>query len=533
MNLLFITLVLLLALLAIKLSNRSGIPALLLFLVLGMLFNAVGIEFNDFEMADKISSLSLMVIMFYGGFGTNWSMGKPVAKQSIVLASLGVVLTALITGLFCYKVLGFNFYEAMLLGSVVGSTDYASVSNILVSKNLNLKYSTAPLLEIESGSNDPTAYTMTMVFLSILLGSEISVPVLIIKQVLFGLVVGFGVGHLFIEVIRFFKLSEDGLFSVFIAAIMFGTYGICDKIGGNGYLALYILGIYIGNKEYKGKRDVVFFYDGISNLVQIALFFLLGLLSDINGIFNALPYGFIIMMFMFIIARPISIFGLLAPFKPKLNQNILISIAGIRGAAAIAFAIMAVNSGVELGIDLFHIVFVVCLFSSLIQGSIMPYATRKLDMFEPNDTVLRNFNYYQDKSNIGFVKTHIGEGSPLIGKRIMDLDLTFPVIVAKIVRDNKTIVPSGKTEIREGDTIVLGAEAYFDTSGEDLIEIKLSPEHRWTKKTVKDIEGEAHKLLIMLQKPSREILVPNGDTVLEEGDRIVMLKEKSSGINPN
>ena len=147
---------------------------LLLFFVLGMSFGAIGFEFENFLFADQFATVALMVIMFYGGFGTNWNMAKPVAKEAIILSSLGVVLTALITGAFAHYVLDFSLLEGMLVGSVVASTDFASVSNILRSKNLNLKYNTASLLELESGSNDPTAYTLTMVFLSVIIGTNVS-----------------------------------------------------------------------------------------------------------------------------------------------------------------------------------------------------------------------------------------------------------------------------------------------------------------------------------------------------------------------
>lgn len=191
MNLLIITAVLILAMLARRFSDKIGLPSLLFFILLGMSFNLFGYEFANYALADKIANVSLMIIMFYGGFGTNWPMAKPVAKPAIVLSSLGVVATAFGTGLFAYMVLDMNFYEAMLLGSIVGSTDFASVSSILVSKKLNLKYRTAPLLELESGSNDPAAYTMTMVFLALLSHAEISVPLLILKQVVFGFALGY------------------------------------------------------------------------------------------------------------------------------------------------------------------------------------------------------------------------------------------------------------------------------------------------------------------------------------------------------
>ena len=532
MNLLLITVVLLLAIIATKISNRSGLPALLLFLALGVIFSALGYDFNNFKVAEDIATLSLMIIIFYGGFGTNWTMGKSTARESISLASLGVFATAIITGLFCHYILKINFLEAMLLGSVVASTDYASVSNILVSKKLNLKYSTAPLLEIESGSNDPTAYTMTMVFLSLLSGYSVSIPLIILQQVLVGLIGGFLLGFIFIKIIETLSLDQDGLFSVFIATMMLGTYALTSLAGGNGFLALYILGIYIGNHEFRRKREVVFFYDGLSTIFQIAMFFLLGLLSDINLIMKALPIGFIIAIFMLLVARPLSVFGLMAPFKMKKNQLTLISLAGLRGAAAIAFAIMVVNSGINLSIDIFHIVFVICIFSLLIQGTALPYATKKLYMYDPEDSVLRTFNYYSDKTDLEFIKTHVTKNSPWVNKKISDIEISFNIIIAKIEREGKSIVPRGNTYLRDDDVIILGGEGYFDSRGEDLLEIKISENHKWAGKKVKDIHIGKNELIIMVETPEKNIIVPRGDTVLKAGDRIVISKESNEIEDP-
>lgn len=224
MNLLLITLILFLAIIATKLSKRSGLPALLLFLALGVTFSAFGIEFNNYEVANNLATISLMIIIFYGGFGTNWSMGKSVSKEAVVLSTLGVVVTAVVTGLFAHYILKFEIIESMLLGSVVGSTDFASVSNALVSKNLNLKYKTAPMLEIESGSNDPTAYTMTMIFLSLLLGEKVSIPILIIKQILIAVLFGFLIGYIFFKITEELSLDQDGVFSVFVFSLYRSCY---------------------------------------------------------------------------------------------------------------------------------------------------------------------------------------------------------------------------------------------------------------------------------------------------------------------
>ena len=524
MQYLIIGIILVLALLAIRLSNKHGIPALLLFIVLGMGFGLLGLKFDNYEFADGLATVALMVIMFYGGFGTNWNMARPVAKEAILLSSLGVVTTALLTGLFCHLVLGFSLLEGMLIGSIVGSTDYASVSNILRSKNLNLKYGSASLLELESGSNDPTAYTMTMVFLAVIMGKNLSVPLLILSQVAIGLGVGFAAAFLLGKYLRRINVQEDGLTAVLMAAAMLITYAAASLLDGNGYLALYILGIRLGNMEFKGKRDTVFFFDGFSEIMQIALFFVLGLLSDFGRFVQALPVALAIMLFMTILARPLSVFGLMLPFKLQRNQLHMLSLAGIRGAAAIAFAILVVNSGHPFAMDIYHIVFGICVLSSLVQGSLMPPAARKLAMLDPNDTVLQTFNYYQDKAEIGFLETRIHEGSDLVGRQVRDLRLAFDFIVAKIERQGHTIVPRGHVELKAGDLIVLGGEKHFDLTGHDLTEFTIPPGHKWAGHMVKELSLPPDSLVVMAQRDNGDIIVPLGDTLLMEGDKVIMLK---------
>ncbi len=521
MQFLILGIILILALFAIRVSNKHGVPALLLFIVLGMGFGLLGLDFNDYGFADGVATVALMVIMFYGGFGTSWKMTKPVAKEAIILASLGVIATALLTGLFCHYILGFSMLEGMLIGSIVGSTDYASVSNILRSKNLNLKYNTAPLLELESGSNDPTAYTMTMVFLSVMLGSKMSIPLMVVSQVTIGLGVGFVYAFLVGKFLRFQKVNEAGLSSVFMAAIILITYASASIIGGNGYLALYILGICLGNMEFRGKRETVFFFDGFSQIMQIALFFVLGLLSNFHDFLKTFPIALAIMVFMTILARPASVWGLMLPFKLKKNQLHMISLAGIRGAAAIAFAILAVNSGAKFTSDIYHIVFGICVLSSLVQGSLMPPASRKLNMLDPNDTVMQTYNYYQDKARIGFLETKIQPGSRLVGTMVKDLRLTFDFIVAKIMRKGKAIVPRGEVKLEENDLIVLAGVQYFDREGHDLIEFTIPKGHKWVDQRIRDLNLPVNRLIVMVQRDG-DPFVPQGSTLLLENDKILL-----------
>ncbi|MCI5698447.1 MAG: potassium/proton antiporter [Clostridiales bacterium] len=526
MILLLVSLVLLMALVAVRFSDKIGLPSLLFFIVMGMITTASGYQFDNYKIVEHFATVALMIIMFYGGFGTNWKMAKPAFKESALLASLGVILTAGFCGVFFHYVFHLGWIEGMLLASVVASTDYASVSSVLRSKNLNLKYQTAPILELESGSNDPTAYTMTIIFITLLSKSSISIPLLILTQVVFGVAIGFLAGYLIKQVINFFSFSQDGLFTVFILAVVCLSFAISTLLGGNGYLTVYILGIYIGNHEFIGKRDIVFFFDGFTNIMQIGMFYLLGLLSDLSGLKGAMSMSVIAAIFLTVVARPLAVFLLVRPFRSNYAQLFILSLAGLRGAAAIAFAIVVVNSGAPVTADIFHIVFGICLLSQLIQGGLLPFFCRKLDMVDENDTVLKTFNYYQNKSDVGFITSAVSENSILVGKKIREMKLAFDFIIAKIIRDNKTIIPRGETVIMAGDTIVVGGESYFDPIGQDLVELKISSNHPWLGSKLNELNLESNSLIVMIQSKEGKIVIPSGEASVKEGDTVIMLKSR-------
>lgn len=520
--LLFIAVSFILALFAIRFSHRYGIPSLLLFFILGIGAGYI-IDFHNFDFMEHYASFALFIIMFYGGYGTKLAMGLPVLKPAILLSSLGVVITALITGLFAHYILGFSMVESMLFGSVIGSTDYASVSSVLQSKNLNLKNNSAPLLELESGSNDPTAYTMTMIFLSILLGWSMSIPLLVVQQIGLALLFGYVMTRIFFIIIERVNFQKEGLFTIFVFTMALGTYALTGVLNGNGYLAVYLFGILIGNREYMGKREVVFFFDGLTEIMQISLFFLIGFLSDITKLIQWLPLGVGVMAFMLFVARPIAVFGVMPFFKSTFKQNIVLCWSGLRGAAAIAFAIMVVNSGANLEGDIFHAVFAVCIVSSLIQGSLLPWVVKKTDMLDPDDTVLKTFNYYQDRSPIGFLETKVFD-EDLIGLPVKDLNLTFDFIVAKLVRDGKTIVPHGETILEKGDIVVIGGKSHFDEVGRNLQEFTIREHHPWASKRIMDLDLKPSELILMLERDNN-ILVPSGQTVVCVGDKIVYTED--------
>ncbi|MBQ6631685.1 MAG: potassium/proton antiporter, partial [Romboutsia sp.] len=346
------SLVLLISITSSKLLYKFGVPILLIFIALGMVFGSdgiVGIYFSDYELTKEISSIALVIIMFFGGFGTNWSMAKPSALPSILMSTLGVIITAALTGLFSHFALGTTLLEGLLIGAVVASTDAASVFAILRSQKLNLKGSLAPLLEVESGSNDPFAYMAT---LSILLlidnqGIQTLFPI-VIKQIVFGLLVGSLLAKFTIIFIKRLKFEIKGFYPIFILAIAILSYSLSEYLGGNGYLSVYMSGIILGNTSHLPYKKSLFqFFDCISWIMQIVLFFMLGLLSFPSKIFNIIGISVPISLFMILIARPVSTFVTLFPFKYSFKEKLFISWVGLRGAASIVFAIYAMTYGVD------------------------------------------------------------------------------------------------------------------------------------------------------------------------------------------
>ena len=316
-TILLVTAVILLCLFLTRISGKIGMPALLAFIVLGMVFGTDGIlkiPFDDFSVAEEVCSVALIFIMFYGGFGTNWKQARPVAGKAVLLSSVGVLVTALLTGLFCYFVLHFTFWEGMLMGAVVSSTDAASVFSILRSKKLDLKYNTASLLEIESGSNDPCSYMLTVIILSVMSGdvSGGSLVLLIITQVVFGILVGIVVAKAAGFALTKITFSNDGFDTIFVFCMALLAYAAASALGGNGYLSTYIAGILLGNMSLHNKKSLVHFFDGVTGLAQMLIFFLLGLLAFPSQMPQVLLPAIAIALFLTFVARPAAVFAMLS-----------------------------------------------------------------------------------------------------------------------------------------------------------------------------------------------------------------------------
>ena len=464
------SLVLLISITSSKVLYKFGVPILLIFIVLGMLFGSdgiVGIYFSDYELTKEISSMALVIIMFYGGFGTKWSTAKPCAVSSILMSTLGVIITASLTGIFSHYVLGTTLLEGLLIGAVVASTDAASVFAILRSQKLNLKGSLAPLLEVESGSNDPIAYMATLSILILMDNKGIDVLfTIVIKQILFGILVGSLLAKFTIYLIKRVKFEIKGFYPIFILAIAILSYSLSEYLGGNGYLSVYMSGIILGNTSHLPYKKSLFqFFDCISWIMQITLFFMLGLLAFPSKLISIIGISVPISIFMIFVARPLATFIVLYPFKYSLKEKIFISWVGLRGAASIVFAIYATTYGVNMQYDIFHIVFFVALFSVSIQGTLLPKVAKKLNLVDDSTLVLKTFNDYASEIDRQIVEVIITSKSKWVNKSIAEADISEDILIVMIKRRGKTILPKGTTIIENGDVLII--------TGEDVESISL------------------------------------------------------------
>lgn len=442
-----------------KLLYKVGIPVLLIFIFFGMLFGSDGlggIYFDNYELAKEVCSVGLIFIMFYGGFCTNWKMAKPIAPQAILMSTIGVIITAGLTGLFCSVVLRMDILESFLIGSIVSSTDAASVFNILRAQKLNLKGGLASILEIESGSNDPFAYMLTITILTLIVGDGSSnIVLLLIKQIILGLLLGFILAKLMVLFLRHINFEIEGFYPICITAIAILAYALSEFIGGNGYLAVYISGIILGNNKIPHKKSLVQYLDGVSWLMQIILFFILGLLSFPSRLLSVMIYGVAISIFMIFIARPLMTFLILKFFNATIKETLFISWVGLRGAASIVFAIFAVTQNIAFQNDIYHIIFLIALISVSIQGTLIPMVAKKLDLVDNNESVLRTFNDYKEERSTQLIEMTIPHGDKLEGKSIMDANIPEEILIVMIKRNDEVLVPKGSTIIKQGDVLVL------------------------------------------------------------------------------
>jgi cell volume regulation protein A len=394
---------------------------------------------------------------------THWQSIKPILWRGVALSTIGVFLTALTVGFFVHYVFGFTLVEGILLGSVISATDAAAVFSILRSKGIGLKGYLQPVLELESGSNDPMAYFLTISLTSIVASGQTHFAELIphfFKEFILGGTIGFTMGKASVWLVNNIKLETDGLYPVLTLALAIFTYSFTDFIGGNGFLAIYLCAVIIGNSNMVKRRSLIRFYDGQAWLMQIVLFLTLGLLVFPSRIVPLIGMGLLISAFLIFVARPIGVFASLAFFKSNFRSKLFISWVGLRGSVPIVFATYPLLAGISKADLIFNLVFFISVSSVLLQGTTLSFVARLLHVAVPATKKRKIGLDFEAEDAIKSEMTEIilPQGSAAVGKRIVELPITPAVNVLAIKRRNVFIAPNGSTKLMGGDVLHVLAE---------------------------------------------------------------------------
>jgi len=473
------SLLLLISVIAGKTSSQLGVPTLIFFLVVGVLAGSEGIggiHFDNTAIAQFIGITALNFILFSGGLDTDWRRIKPILWRGVALSTLGVFLTAFSVGVFVHFAFGFSLLEGLLLGSIVSATDAAAVFSILRNKKIGLKGNLQPVLELESGSNDPMAYFLTITLTGIIVSGQVSfgelVP-LFLKEFLIGGAVGYLMGRTSVWLVNSIQLETQGLYPVLTLGLAMFTYSITHAIGGNGFLAIYLCAILIGNSNMVHRRSLIKFYDGQAWIMQIVLFLTLGLLVFPSRIVPLIGAGLLISAFLIFVARPIGVFASLSFFKSNTRSKLFVSWVGIRGSVPIVFATYPLLAGIPKADLIFNLVFFISITSVLLQGTTLAYVAKLLHVDVPAKTK-RKMRFDFEATDI--IKSEmcqivLGENSKASDKRIVNLSIPSNVNILAIKRNNLYIAPNGSTKLLAGDILFVLAE-----NNEALQELKNSLE---------------------------------------------------------
>ena len=459
-----------LSIIAGKTGFKLGVPALLLFLVIGMLFGSEGLgsvsNVVSPRSAQFIGVIALSIILFSGGMDTKYSEIKPIWKQGVTLATVGVFLTMILTGLFIHWISGvfssvptLGLTESMLMAAVMSSTDSASVFSILRSKKKGLKENLRPTLELESGSNDPMAYILTIVLIQMIQSGDTNfwkAGLEFLIQMSIGAAAGFGLGHVARIGMNRLNINNSSFYPILLLAFNFFIFGMTDLMHGNGYLAVYIGGLVVGNSKIPHKKYITSFFDAFTWLFQIVMFLALGMLVYPSELVPVAGIGLLIGVFMILFGRPISVFVSLLPFrKISLKAKTYISWVGLRGAVPIIFATYPMIAGVENSSLIFNVVFFITIISLLVQGTTVGWMAEKLGLSEKEPRE-KEFNMdlpEQIKSSMSEIT--VTESMLQGGNLLMHIPLPDNTLVMMVKRKERYFVPKGKTKLKVGDKLLV------------------------------------------------------------------------------
>jgi len=457
---------LLLSIIASKVASKIRVPALIIFILVGMFAGSEGpggIAFDNAWAAQLLGTIALAFIIFSGGLHSSWKRVRPVLWTGISLSTVGVFLTAVLVGLFVHYIFDFSVLTALLLGAIVSSTDAAAVFSVMSSSGTKLKGSLKDLLEFESASNDPMAVILTLGFIHLITNPEDShwsMVFLLVQQMALGIVIGFLMGKAIVLKVNRLRLDYEGLYPVLTLSLVIFTYGITASLGGSGFLAVYIAGMIMGGSDFINKQSLTRFHDGLAWLMQITMFLILGLLVFPSKLLPVMLMGLLISLFLIFIARPVGVFISLPFGKISLKEKTFISWVGLRGAVPIILATFPLLADVPKADILFNVVFFIVITSVLIQGTTIPVIAKWLGV-DAQDTDIKTghvefeFDYGENSRKTELV---IPEKSDAVGKQVVDLGLPESAIIILIKRENSSIVPRGATIIHVGDKLLLLAE---------------------------------------------------------------------------
>lgn len=455
-----------------KTGYKFGVPALLLFLIVGMIFGSdgLGLQFHNADEAQFIGMVALSIILFSGGMDTKYSDISPILSPGIVLSTVGVLLTAMFTGIFIWWISGmswsnisFPIVTSLLLAATMSSTDSASVFAILRSQNINLRHNLRPMLELESGSNDPMAYMLTVVLIQLVQASNMNCGEIALSfaiQFVVGGAIGYVSGRAAVFMLNKLNIDNQALYPILLLAFVFFTFSITDLIYGNGYLAVYIAGMIVGNSRIKYRKEIVTFMDGLTWLFQIIMFLCLGLLVNPHEMLDIAVVASLIGIFMIFIGRPLSIFLCLLPFKKITSKSrLLVSWVGLRGAVPIIFATYPVVAGIEGADVIFNIVFFITILSLVIQGTTISFVANKLGLSMPCERKGNEFGVeLPEEINTNLSDMVITENDIENGDTLKDMSLPRGTLVMIVKREDEYIIPNGSLKLHIGDRLLLMSE---------------------------------------------------------------------------
>lgn len=454
---------LLLSVIASKASGRLGVPVLLLFLIIGMLAGSDGlggIHFDNPWLAQSLGVVALAFILFAGGMDTEWVIVRAQFGRGLALSTLGVAITAGLVGGFAVTVLGMSWPEGLLIGAIVSSTDAAAVFAVMRSRYVSLRGPLKPLLELESGSNDPMAVFLTIGMISLITGASSSVTDLVpmfIRQMVVGAAIGYGTGRLMVVLVNRLRLEYDGLYPVLTLSLVLLTYSGSAWLGGNGFLAVYLAGLMMGNSDFIHKRSLLRFHDGLAWLMQIAMFLTLGLQVFPAQLVPVAGTGLLLALFLMIVARPAAVFMTLGFTTLTLRETTMVAWVGLRGAVPIILATFPLLAGIPQATTIFNLVFFIVLTSVLLQGTSIPLVARWLKVDEPLQRRLDASPVWDAPSGLksGLAEVTIPESSVAVGKRLLDLGLPKGTFVILVGRNGQCCVPDGSTVLDANDSLLV------------------------------------------------------------------------------